>query len=181
MRHSNTELLIDYWQARKVGRQSPLRSSIDPSEITELLPQVFILGRTAPGQFVFRLAGALLTRLHARDLRRLDFASLFTAADRQAITTTLETARRAAEPAVLSIEARAEEGLSAQLEILLAPLRAPTLPPDRVLGLYQLLTPLAGLRDKPVRELRVAGLDAAAGGPGLPVLRLAALDGRRIA
>jgi hypothetical protein len=181
MRHSNTELLIDYWRARKVRGQSPLRSSIDPAEIADILPQIFILGRTSPGHYVFRLAGGLLRDLHARDLRRLDFNDLWSPADRSSLGQALEASRRTAEPLLITASARTEEGLAARLQLTLAPLRAGVLPPDRMLGLYQPLSPLAQLRDQPVRDLRLISFDADGDAPALPRLRLAALDGRRIA
>jgi hypothetical protein len=181
MFHSNTELLIDYWRSRKIDRLSPLRTTVDPSDFSGLLSQVFILGRAAPGQYLFRLAGGLLTDLHKRDLRRVDLLSLLPGADRPRIGQALEQARRTAEPAVLTVDARTEEGLSARIEVLIAPLRAETAPQDRIIGLYQPLTPLAELRGQTVRELAVIRIGAAEDVLERPRLRLAAIDGQRIA
>ena len=86
MFHSNTERLIDYWRSRKVDRLSPPRSAIDPAELTELLPQMFILGRTESGKYEFRLAGGLATDLHQRDLRGVDFLSLWATTDRPRVS-----------------------------------------------------------------------------------------------
>src|SRR5262245_24976885 len=101
MLHSNSRQLLDYWRARRTGRRSPERASINPADFPELMPQLFILGRTAPGQFVFRLAGALVADLHGRDLRRLDFTALWGHAERGPVATALEGARRSAEALVL--------------------------------------------------------------------------------
>ncbi len=179
MFHSNTERLIDYWRNRKAERLSPLRSAIDPSDFTDLLPQVLILGRAAPGQYLFRLAGGLVTDLHARDLRRKDFLSIWAPVDRPRLAAALEASRRAAEPLVLTAEARTAEGLSARFEILLAPLRAEGSPQDRVLGLYQSLSPLASLRGKPAEELGLIRFSTAE--DRQPHLRLVVADGQRIA
>ena len=181
MFHSNTEQLIDYWRARKRGRLSPARAAIEPADFTELLSQVFILGRRAAGQHLFRLAGGLVTDLHRRDLRQQDFLALWAPADRPRLATAMETARRTAEPMVAIAEARAGQDLTARLEILLAPLMADGSAPDRLLGLYQPISPLAALKAQPVMELgiiRLAGSDHA---ETFPRLRLAAIDGRRIA
>ncbi len=83
MLHSNTERLIDYWRQRKRGDLCPARHAIDPGELSLLLPQVFILGRTAPGRCVFRLAGGLVTDIHGRDMRHVDVLSLWTEAMRR--------------------------------------------------------------------------------------------------
>jgi hypothetical protein len=181
MFHSNTERLIDYWRERKIDRLSPLRASIEPGEFTDLLPQVFILGRKAAGEHLFRLAGGLLTDLHQRDLRQADFVRLWAPADRPRLSAAIETARREAEPVVAIAEARASHELSLRIEILLAPLRADGSAPDRFLGLYQPIVPLAALRAQPVAELgliRLSDLDQA---ERFPPLRLAAVDGHQIA
>ena len=60
MSHSNTELLIDYWQSRVFDGNAPTRASINPADFPTLLPQLFILGRRGPGDFGVRLAGGML-------------------------------------------------------------------------------------------------------------------------
>ena len=179
MLHSNTERLIDYWRERKRGAFSPARTSIDPTELSGLLPQVFILGRMAPGRFVFRLAGGLVSQVHSRDLRRVDFLELWGAEDRPRLAAALEAARRGCEPVVAVVEARSLRG-AARIELSLAPLLADTAPQDRVLGLYQPLEPLAPLNDMPA-ELSLRHIASASERSAPPRLRLAAIDGRLIA
>jgi len=181
MFHSNTERLIDYWRARKLDRLSPARSAIDPCDITELLPQIFILGRRAAGEFRFRLAGGLVGDLHQEDLRAGDFADLWASGDRPRLTAAMEAARRAAEPLVLTTEARSDQGVTLRVEVLLAPLRAESQPFDRCLGLYQPLSPLAPLRGRPVIELGLIRFASSDHREAMPQLRLAAIDGQRIA
>jgi len=181
MFHSNTERFIDYWRARKVERLSPPRSMIDPCDITELLPQIFILGRSAPGLHRFRLAGGLVSDLHHRDLRAVDFVSLWSYGDQSRLTAALEASRRAAEPLVLNVEARTDQDVSVRIEILLAPLRAETAPFDRCLGLYQPLSHLSPLRSQAVTELSLVRFDSSDQRDAPPRLRLAAIDGQRIA
>jgi len=69
MFHLNTELLIDYWRARRGERRIPARSDIDPAAFAALLPQAFILVRDPDGVFRFRLAGETINDLHGRGLR----------------------------------------------------------------------------------------------------------------
>jgi hypothetical protein len=180
MFHSNTERLIDYWRDRKPERLSPPRSAIDPGDITDLLPQIFILGRAAGGQHLFRLAGGLMGDLHRRDLRGVDFAALWSPSDRPRLTAAIEAGRRAAEPLVLTVEASNDLEGSARLEILLAPLRADSAPLDRSLGLYQPLSPLAALRGRPITELSLIRFGSTLEREP-PRLRLAAVDGLLIA
>ena len=180
MFHSNTELLIDYWRERKGDRLSPLRSAVNPGDFAQLLPQIFILGRAAPGQHLIRLVGGLVANLHGRDLRGADFLSLWAAQDRPRLSSALEASRRAAESLVLTAEAHSQSGRTARLEILLAPLRSDTGPRDRHLGLVQPLSPLADLKDQPSVTLSLIRI-ASDGQADFPALRLAAVDGLRIA
>jgi len=179
MLHSNTELLIDYWRERKRGGLSPLRNAIQPSDLSGLLPQVFILGRTGPGRWVFRLAGGLVADLHGRDLRQLNVLALWDEADRPRLATALEACRRTADPFVAVVEARSSRG-SSTVELSFAPLVAEASPFDRIIGLYQPLESLEPLHGHPA-DLRLRHIATAAERASPPRLRLAALDGRLIA
>ena len=180
MFHSNTERLIEYWRAQKIGAANPLRSAIDPTEIATLLPQVFVLGRLGPGRCVFRLAGGLLTDLHRRDLRQQDWLSLWDGGDRMNLATALETARRRAEPIVITAEGAAASGRKAVFEIVVAPLRGDGDAPDRFLGLYQPVSPLAALAGESIDRFTCHRIGAATQAVE-PYLKLAAVDGRRVA
>ena len=180
MIHSNTERLIDYWRARKDGSASPTRSRIEPTDFADLLPQSFILGRAAPGQYLFRLAGGLLTRLHQRDLRRTDVLRVWRPGDRPRLSAAMEAARRASEPLIITTLAVADTGHSARIEILLAPLRADAAPEDRFLGLYQPLEPINLLRDRASVELGLLEFASPENAPVRASIRLAAVDGRTV-
>ncbi len=178
MSHSNTELLIDYWQNRFSGGSAPARSTINPADFPTLLPQVFILGRGGPGHYAFRLSGGLLRDLHGRDLRGVDFAQLWVEDARIALQTTLERARRQAEPVRLRAMAVAGDN-TADFEITLMPLSNDDGVIDRMLGLYQPLTPLARLRGLIIDGLLLTSTDADQL-QARPHIRLAAVGGQRV-
>jgi hypothetical protein len=179
MVHPNTESLTEYWRVRAPAFGCPPRTSVDPTEFLQFLPQVFILGRTAPGRYPFRLVGGLVADLHGREVRAEDFLGHWASEDRAPLQSAMEGAARRAHPLIVE----AELG-SLPLEVLLAPLAGPEGAPTRFLGLYQ---PLAGglaLVTRTGGPLRVRRLGITAGGQivaDAPRLRLAALDGRRIA
>ena len=179
MLHSNTERLIDYWRERKREGLSPLRSAIEPGELSGVLPQIFILGRTDPGRFIFRLAGGLVSDLHGRDLRQISILALWAEPDRPRLAAALEACRRSAEPVVVVAEARSSRG-AAPIEIAFAPLVAETAPVDRIIGLYQPLESIAPLQGYPA-ELRLRHIATAAERGAPPAIRLVAEGGRRIA
>ena len=186
MSHSNTQRLTDYWRARRGPRLAPLRASIDPCDFADLLPQVFILGRLTAHRYAFRLRGGLLEDLHGRDLRPVDFMSLWSAQHRIGLHAAMEGARRHGQALVVEARGFTEYGESADFEVLLAPMISATDQVDRFLGLLQPLTPLHRLDDHPIRQSFVLQIRAVGDAPGgalraLPALRLAAVDGRQIA
>ncbi len=179
--HSNTERLIDYWRSRGGDGRLPARSAISPADFSEVIAQVFVLGRTRSGIYPVRLAGGFVTDLHQRDLRAQNGLSLVRERDRFALHTALETAWRRPEPVVATVEVLTE-GSSLGMEILFAPLAGANGSPDRFLGLYQPLGMVARLRGLPALPFAVR--DIRGMGPAneeTPRLRLATLDGRRIA
>jgi hypothetical protein len=173
-------MLIDYWRGRKAGAPLPARSEIDPADFAPLLPQVFIAGRRTAGVYPLRLVGEFLLDLHGRSLRGDDLARLWSPGHRIELHLALERALRRPDPVVISAEGRTDEGALLRLEVLFLPLAGPDGEPDRFLGLYQPTSTAVRLAGRPIRELMiraVGGTDAAK----TPRLRLAALDGRRIA
>ncbi|MDR3507670.1 MAG: PAS domain-containing protein [Caulobacteraceae bacterium] len=184
MFHSNTEQLIDYWQRRRIGPMAPARASIDPADFTRFLPQIFILGRRGFGDYGFRLVGGYVADLHGRDLRDENILNLWEPEDRAPLQMALETIRRRAEPLVISCDAWPEFGLAMRLEMMLAPLTGMSGDVDRMLGLYQPTVPSTVLMGQAAKTLSIRQI-LTGGGVGeaeeLPRLRLAAVNGRRIA
>ena len=181
MFHLNTELLIDYWRARRGERRIPARSDIDPAAFAALLPQAFILVRDPDGVFRFRLAGETINDLHGRGLRGEPVDLLWRPDHRRHLAGVLDAALRTAEPVVIDAEALADDGAVRRLEILFAPLGGPVGVPDRFLGLYQSTSAHLRPAKSPLRDLAIRALDGAEARPAGPKLRLAVVDGRRIA
>jgi hypothetical protein len=186
MSHSNTQRLTDYWRQRRGVQIAPFRTSIDPRDFAGFLPQVFMLGRSEAGRYLFRLGGGLIEDLHGRGLRRAEFAPLWATADRPRLHAAMEAALRRGLPLLVEAEGHTREGQTAQLEIVMAPLISNTGRVDRFLGLYQPISPLSRLGDRPldhlcVKTMRAMGPTAGDDPQALPALRLAVLDGRRIA
>jgi hypothetical protein len=179
MFHPNTERLIDYWRRCKGQAFLPARASIDPGAFTDLLPQVFIMGRQAPGVYVMRLSGGFVADLHGRELKGEIALSLWARGDRIQVQSALEIARRSPDPVVITAEARALDAPPAVMEVMLAPLVGKSGEADRYLGLYQPITSMRQLEDRPVRELGVQAISSYQ--TGEPHLRLAAAYGERIA
>lgn len=182
MFHPTTERFIATWRDHRAGRRLPDRSSLSPMELGPLLPQVFMLGREADGEEVFRLSGGLLSDLHGRDLRGSSFYGLWPKLERPQIAAALARSRSGGSPVVLSVDAQAERGEAIGLELCLAPLIGPTGEADRTIGLYQPTTTVARLLGAPIATLAVRAATLAEEAPApLPRLRLVVDNTRRVA
>lgn len=182
MSHSNTARMLGYWEARREAQHAPARSSIDPAEFSDVVTQAFVIGRGRAGAYPFRLAGALLDDLHRSPLTGLDFCRLWAIADLARVQSAIEGALRRRESLILHAQGRSAAGHQARLEILLAPLAGTKGQIDRLLGLYQPVTPLFRLRGEKLERLFLLEAVLANGGDPAPsALRIAAIDGRRIA
>jgi hypothetical protein len=182
MFQANTDLLIDYWQARRGAEAAPARAAIDPADFPMLLPQVFILGRKPSGHYLFRLVGGLVDELHGGGLNGRDPLSLWAPAYRASLRLALEAIRRQPEPLVVTAEGRSRKGKAAGLEVMFAPLTGASGETDRIFGLYQPTTPLVTLQREVLDQLTIRAVTTVRGANGeFPRLRLAAVNGRQIA
>jgi hypothetical protein len=175
MFHSSTELLIDYWRGLRFGRPMPLRADIDPTAFPGLAPRAFVAVRETT-DVRFRLAGEAVIELCRRQLAGESLLALWRAEHRGRVAALLGASLIAGEPMVIAAECGAEGALLFRLEMLLAPLIGPAGVADRFLGLCQ---PLSGAASAPLADLAIVAVNGHAAERAH--LRLAAIDGRRIA
>ena len=176
MFHSSTELLIDYWRGRRGAHAMPLRANIDPTGFPGLAPRAFLAVRQMT-DVRFRLAGEAVIELCQRQLAGESVLWLWRPEHRGRVSALLGAALIAGEPMVIGAESELDDGIYMRLELLFAPLIGPDGVADRFLGLCQ---PIAGVGFGALGELAILTVD------GHPAserahLRLAAIDGRRIA
>jgi hypothetical protein len=174
--------MIDYWNARRGDGAPPARAAIDPSEFADIITQAFVIGRARTGVYPFRLAGSLLEDLHRRSLLPDDFLGLWAISDRPKVGVAIESALHAGEAVVAHAVGRTARGHQAKLEIFLAPLAGPAGQVDRLLGLYQPVSPLFRLQSESIERLFLSDIAFADAERTVPSpLRIASVDGRRIA
>jgi hypothetical protein len=174
--------MIDYWSDRRGDALAPARAGIDPAEFSDVITQAFMIGRSRLGVYPFRLAGGLLEDLHRRPLLGVDFMSLWAVGDRAKVQTAIEAALYRGEALLAHVLGRSLQGHEARLEVVLAPLADSMGRIDRLLGLYQPTSPLFRLQNEPVERLFLQSIAFADNGMATPApLRIAAIDGRRIA
>lgn len=177
---SNTERLLDYWRARRGGRAAPRRVDIDVADFPALAPQVFIAELLAGGDVRFRLAGEAVAALAGRPLRGESLLALWIPEHRGRVSRLLAGALGRAEPLVVLGAGEDADGGQGRVELLCAPLIGPLGALDRFLGHCQ-PAPVTTSGATRLGPLSIAAVNGVADEARRAKLRLAALDGRRIA
>lgn len=158
MKHKNSLGLYEYWTAKRGARAAPNRTDIEPADIRDLLPHVFICDLDAQDQLNFRLAGTALCSLFCRELKGSAFGSLWLAdGARNAARTGAAVASRAT-PAALSLDCLTNGGRVAQAEMLLLPITGPTGEHDRLIGLVSVFDPPYWVGHDPLAGFSTTGI-----------------------
>lgn len=179
MFHPGTTRLIACWTGLNAGRVPP-RARFDPLETADLLPQMFLLAREGD-RLAFRIAGEALRELFGRSLKGSDVFGLFSPPARALARRTALQAVRDGTPTVLLCTGRSDTGAQLALEMVLAPMLGADGTADRLIGLIQPTASLTRLEGRPLTELSIRMATTVGSAPGRPVLRLAAVDGQRLA
>ncbi|MGV1014795.1 MAG: PAS domain-containing protein [Methyloceanibacter sp.] len=85
MQQATCRELYAYWDRVRNGRVAPYRYEIEPARIATLLPETFIAEPMGLSGFRFRLAGTRICEQIGRELRGIDFLTLWDPRDREAI------------------------------------------------------------------------------------------------
>ncbi|TNM62106.1 PAS domain-containing protein [Aliirhizobium smilacinae] len=133
MRNTATQEIFNYWNGLRGSRPAPLRSEIDPSALRRFLPHLFIVNATLPANPTFALAGTRICELFDRELRGLDYASMWLGTEDETPTTILNHVLFYERPALLDIRLSHGEDDYAH-DLLLMPMRSQGYRSDRVLG-----------------------------------------------
>ncbi|MDP3526065.1 MAG: PAS domain-containing protein [Hoeflea sp.] len=158
MKHKNSLELFEYWTAKRGKRPAPSRTDIEPADIRDVLPHVFICDLNPDRQLTFRLAGTALCSLYCRELKGEPFGSLWLADGvRNAARTGASVASRAT-PAVLSLDCLSTGGRVTQAEMLLLPITGPTGEHDRLIGLLSLFKPPYWVGHDPLAGFSTTGI-----------------------
>jgi len=135
MKHPSSRTFFTYWDNKRGQAQAPDRSDIEPSDIRELLGDVFVLSADEAAGYPFRVAGTRLCALFGRDLKSAGFSALFLTEARQQIEDIISIVAADMLPAVAGISATSGHGVTTYLELLLLPFNARTHEPISLTGL----------------------------------------------
>ena len=85
MQQATTRQLYAYWDTIRNGRIAPRRFEVEPAKISGLLRETFIVECSGLLTFRFRLAGTRICEQFGRELRGVNFLSLWHNEDRNAV------------------------------------------------------------------------------------------------
>lgn len=132
--HPSSLELYSYWNARRGARSAPYRSEIEPSDIREVLADLFILDVEGDGRYVWRLAGTNVCTLHCRELKGRNFLADWTGENEEPIRSLLRTVTEKNLVAVTEIVGHNTRNQSLEMEMVLMPLHVEGHREMRVLG-----------------------------------------------
>jgi len=164
MKHLTSQQLYAYWNEVRGARAAPRRFEIEPSRISTILPDTFILERSiepqAEPQYRFRLAGTRLCESFGCEFRGTDFLDGWTPEDRAMIETQLAVIGQQGGALLIQLTAGPEIYLrQAYFEILLLPLQHLQPTPDRFIGAWCAIEPPSWLGSEPLTHRALLSCD----------------------
>jgi len=148
-----------YWESLRCGRLVPLRSEIDPREISGALEYGFILERLQPGALRFRLAGMHLCELMGMEVRGMPLRSFISPTSRARFSAMLERVFTQPEIHEYTMISEDTNGTELLARLLILPLKSDGGAVDRAIGCFTTegVVGLAPRRFR-VQETRVTSL-----------------------
>lgn len=125
-----------YWESLRSGRLMPLRSEIDPREISSALEYGFILERMQPGAIRFRLAGMHLCDLMGMDVRGMPLRAFISPTSRAHFSAKLEQVFTQPEIHEYTMISEDSNGTLLNAKLMLLPLKSDCGKVDRAIGCF---------------------------------------------
>jgi len=158
MQQPTSKQLYAYWDGIRNGRIAPRRFEIEPAKIASLLRETFIAECNGLLAFRFRLAGTRVCQQFGRELRGVDFLSLWSLHDRDAIASQVRNIVNDGAVGHGVFLARTETNRQAAFEFTLMPLihTGPSI--NRMLGSITAIDAPFWLGAEPLATFEVAEL-----------------------
>jgi len=141
MQQQTTRQLYAYWDAIRNGRIAPLRLEIEPAKFASLLRETFVAECSGLLSFRFRLAGTRICLQFGRELRGVDFLSLWSNEDRNVMATMIRAIVNDGTVGHGTFLARTETDREAGFEFALLPLIHTGSSINRILGSITAIEP----------------------------------------
>ena len=160
MKHATTRELYEYWNRVRGAERAPLRSAIEPSDIRQILGEMFILEVVERDNYFVRLAGTRICALYCREIKGTNLLDLWSGEDRQAMATLAAAVSEDGAAAVVTITAETARDQEVACELILLPLRHGGTTFDRILGSCAAMERPYWLGSEPIVRQKIASLQA---------------------
>jgi hypothetical protein len=134
MKHKTSQSLYAYWDEVRRGRMAPRRFDIEPSRISDLLSETFILERPDAATLRFRLAGTRICEDFGGEFRGTSFLAGWSADDRLTLERRLASVAHHGAVGLFTFAAATAHGRAVHYEMLVLPLTHTNDAVDRLLG-----------------------------------------------
>lgn len=124
----------NYWDSLRAGRMMPLRSEVDPREMSPFLEHCFVLQHAGPGDTRFRLAGMALTDLMGMELRGMPLRSIIEPEERSIFSAELERTFETPEIQEYRLISDGPNVPRLTARLLILPLKGDDIMADRAIG-----------------------------------------------
>ncbi len=177
-------ILHDHWQGLREGRLPPFRSEISPRDIPDVLDTLFILEHLSAGDTRVRIAGLTICEMMGMEVRGLPPEGFFVDGARDRFAAILAAVLAGPKIAELRLDTRDSPDNTAQVRMVLLPLRSDFGDVSRIIGCVDrapagLTAPvrfdIAAADVRPLRRERAVGFAGSQAGFA-PALR--AINGR---
>ncbi len=159
MQQTTSKQLYAYWDRVRNGRRAPQRFEIEPAKIAPLLPETFIAECAGSRGVRFRLAGTKICEQFGRELRGIEFLSLWKPDDQEALASLLRSILTGAAIGEVVFQAHTEENRQAKFELLLMPLIHTGHTVNRLLGAISAIDPPFWLGASPLLRQEIIKFD----------------------
>jgi hypothetical protein len=155
MQNKTLQALYGYWNEVRAGRLAPQRLEIEPSRISGILSETFMLERIDAGTYQYRLAGTRLCEMFGSELRGRNFLDDWSEADRQVLARDLATVCERGAVAVIGLEGSSDRRHRVELEAVLLPLVHAGQKIGRIIGAMSANTAPHWLDNEPLLSRRL--------------------------
>lgn len=91
MKQHTSKCLYDYWNELRGKNIAPKHGDLNPEDLENILPDLFMLDRISPNHYNFRLAGKRACNIFGAELTGHNFMELWNANDRDSFVSLLDT------------------------------------------------------------------------------------------
>ncbi len=140
MKHKSSNELFEYWNSVRDGRFAPNRFEIEPVNLADVLPDIFILECPDISTYRFRLAGTRICTSLGHELRGNNLLDYWSGDDKEAVHNLLHNVAKDGAGALIEFECSNADREHAVFEMLVLPLVHTGETVNRMLGSLSAIT-----------------------------------------